>query len=379
MDTARALTARLADLLVREHGALADFLLTLADFDRRRLWVELGYSGLFMFLHRELGLSKGAAYYRKVAAELIQRVPEIVEPLRDGRLCVTSIAELAKVLTPENHREVLPRFFHRSKREAMEVTAELRPDPAPPKRDVVTKVCTAPAPTATELRLPPSSGFLENLPDANCAFETRVLMPQPRESRDVAVPLTADIRRFHVSVSPRFLKKLEEARAALSHSRPNATNEEILEAGLDLVLAQHAKRKGVVENPRKAPPPAKPDHLPAHVKRAVWARDGGRCQWPLASGGVCGSTHRVQFDHIIPRARGGPSTIENVRLACVQHNDLAARQAFGNAWMDRFTHRGRTTAPDGATPPAPGGERASGGESAATEACRSQRDASRAL
>ncbi len=353
MDTARALTARLADLLAREHGALADFLLALADFDRRRLWVELGYSGLFMFLHRELGLSKGAAYYRKVAAELIQRVPEIVEPLRDGRLCVTSIAELAKVLTPENHREVLPRFFHRSKSEAMEVTAELRPDPAPPKRDVVTKVCAAPAPTATELRLPPSSGFLENLPDANCAFETRVLMPQPRESRDVAVPLTADIRRFHVSVSPRFLKKLEAARAALSHSRPKATNEEILEAGLDLVLARQAKRKGVVENPRKAPPPAKPDHLPAHVKRAVWARDGGRCQWPLESGGICGSTHRVQFDHITPRARGGPSTIENVRLACIQHNDLAARQAFGNAWMDRFTHRNHAAAPGGASPPAP--------------------------
>src|SRR6266498_3283930 len=152
MNTARVLTARLADLLAREHGDLADFLLALADFDRRRLWVELGYSGLFMFLHRELGLSKGAAYYRKVAAELIQRVPEMVEPLRDGRLCITSIAELAKVLTPENHREVLPRFFHRSRREAMEVTAELRPDPTPPRRDVVTKVCATP-PAAAELRV----------------------------------------------------------------------------------------------------------------------------------------------------------------------------------------------------------------------------------
>src|SRR6266545_4119883 len=134
MTNARDLAARLADLLRHEHAAMADFLSALADFDRRRLWVDLGYSGLFMFLHRELGLSKGAAYYRKVAAELIQRVPEIVEPLRDGRLCVTSIVELAKVLTPENHAEVLPRFFHRSRREAMEVTAELRPDAAPPKR-----------------------------------------------------------------------------------------------------------------------------------------------------------------------------------------------------------------------------------------------------
>jgi len=108
MTNALDLAARLADLLRHEQTAMADFLVALADFDRRRLWVELGYSGLFMFLHRELGLSKGASYYRKVAAELVQRVPEIVEPLRDGRLCVTSIAELAKVLTPENHRECCP-------------------------------------------------------------------------------------------------------------------------------------------------------------------------------------------------------------------------------------------------------------------------------
>ena len=355
MNTARALTARLADLLAREHGALADFLLALADFDRRRLWVELGYASVFYFLHRELGLSKGAAHYRKVAAGLVQRFPEIAEPLRDGRLCLTSIVELAKVLTPENQAEVLPRFFHRSKREAMEVTAELRPDPTPPKRDVVTKVCAAPVAAPSESRVaageltPPV--HLANLPDANSGSEPRVLMSHPRENRDVAVPLTADLRRFHVSVSRRFMEKLEAAHAALSHSRPNATNEEILEAGLDLVLAQQAKRKGIVEKPRKEPPPAKSDHVPAHVKRAVWARDGGRCQWKLDSGEICGSTYRVQFDHIVPRARGGPSTVENVRIACAHHNDLAARQAFGDAWMDQFTHRGRAPAPDGSTSP----------------------------
>ena len=101
---ARDLTVRLVALLRREQGALADFLLALADFDRRRLWLELGHSSLFYFLHRELGLSKGAAFYRKTAAELIQRFPEIVEPLRDGRLCITSVVELAKVITPENQR-----------------------------------------------------------------------------------------------------------------------------------------------------------------------------------------------------------------------------------------------------------------------------------
>jgi len=46
MTNARVLAGRLADLLSREHGAMADFLVALADFDRRRGWAELGYSSL---------------------------------------------------------------------------------------------------------------------------------------------------------------------------------------------------------------------------------------------------------------------------------------------------------------------------------------------
>src|SRR5512138_2120716 len=83
-------------------------------------------------------MSKGAAHYRKTAADLVQRVPEVLEPLRAGTLCVTSIIELAKVLTPENREEVLPRFLHCSRREAQAVSAELAPMEAPPHRTVVT-------------------------------------------------------------------------------------------------------------------------------------------------------------------------------------------------------------------------------------------------
>ncbi len=148
METARALSEKLSNLLRREHGALGDFLVALAEFDRRRQWVELGHASLFYFLHRELRLSKAAAQYRKVAAELIQQVPAVVEPLRDGRLCLTSIIEAAKVVTAENWEAVLPRFFGLSRREAMEVVAALQPHPAPPTRTVVTSTRAAPPPGA---------------------------------------------------------------------------------------------------------------------------------------------------------------------------------------------------------------------------------------
>ncbi len=74
MISAHECTARLADLLSRERSAMADFLVALSDFDQGRRWNELGYASLFDFLHRELGLSKGAAHYRKVGAGLVQKL-----------------------------------------------------------------------------------------------------------------------------------------------------------------------------------------------------------------------------------------------------------------------------------------------------------------
>ncbi len=378
MTSARDLSSRLADLLRRERGALSDFLVALAAFDGERRWLELGHASLFYFLHRELGLSKGAAFYRKTAAELIQRFPEVIEPLRDGRLCLTSVVELAKVMTAENRAEVLPRFFQLSKREAKALSAELRPAEAAPHREVVTAL-RAPAPAAAlalpsiadrdgERALPRAEGTVRPAttltqgvvhPDEPVACGRlagaqqagrSATPPAPQSPPRVATePLTGDLSRLHVTVSRRFLQKLEAARAALSHSHPGADAQEILEAGLDLLLERHAKRRGETERPRRVPPPSNPEHVPAHVKREVWKRDGGRCQWPLDGGGICGATHRIQLDHRVPRARGGLPTVENLRCLCAFHNDLAARIVYGDAWMDQFTRgQAKTTLGDAA-------------------------------
>jgi len=104
--------------------------------------------------------------------------------------------------------------------------------------------------------------------------------PAPEPPRDTAVPVTADLRRVHYTVSKRFLEKIDRARDALSHSNPGASVEEILEKGLDLILDRSAKRKGLVAKPRKAkdtslPPVRGSRYVSAEVRRAVWKRDGG--------------------------------------------------------------------------------------------------------
>jgi hypothetical protein len=264
-----------------------------------------------------------------------------------------------KVLSPGNRNEVLPRFFHRSKREAAEVAAAIRPDEAPPRREVVTTLVRVAAPEAMIQALGAKAPPVADVVDASQRAVQPVEPPHanlpmpPQEGRTIAEPLTAVLRRLHITVSRRFLEKLEAARAALSHVHGGAGAEEVLEAGVDLILARDAKKKAQVERPREESRPSKPEHLPARVKRQVWKRDGGRCQWPLGSGGICGSTLRLEFDHVIPRARGGPSTIENTRLLCRFHNQVAARRVYGDEWMDRFTRERAALGTTGtAQPPA---------------------------
>ncbi len=157
----------------------------------------------------------------------------------------------------------------------------------------------------------------------------------PPIRRDEVEPVSAELRRFHVTVSRRFLEKLSAARDALSHTHPGAETGVVLEAALDLLLAAHEKK-----NPPR--PPASTRHIPAEVKRAVWLRDGGRCQWPIASGGICGSTTRVEYDYIVPLARGGSSTVGELRLLCRRHNFIHAEQTYSSRAMPTSSTRGRT-------------------------------------
>jgi Holliday junction resolvasome RuvABC DNA-binding subunit len=42
----------------------------------------------------------------------------------------------------------------------------------------------------------------------------------------------------------------------------------------------------------------------------------------------------LEFDHIVPLAQGGQSTVENVRLLCHVHNQLVAERVYGAGFME---------------------------------------------
>jgi HNH endonuclease len=53
--------------------------------------------------------------------------------------------------------------------------------------------------------------------------------------------------------------------------------------------------------------------IPEEVRIAVWRRDGGHCT-------RCGSREKLEYDHIIPVAKGGSNTARNIELLCESCN-----------------------------------------------------------
>jgi tellurite resistance protein len=54
-------------------------------------------------------------------------------------------------------------------------------------------------------------------------------------------------------------------------------------------------------------------HIPREVRQRVWQRYGGRCA-------ECGASDYLEFDHVIPVAKGGSNTDANVQLLCRRCN-----------------------------------------------------------
>ncbi len=67
---------------------------------------------------------------------------------------------------------------------------------------------------------------------------------------------------------------------------------------------------GVVQFlPARRRTPRRLESIPERVRHEVWRRDQGRCV-------ECGSSERLEFDHIIPLSKGGANTARNIELRC---------------------------------------------------------------
>ena len=55
----------------------------------------------------------------------------------------------------------------------------------------------------------------------------------------------------------------------------------------------------------------------------------------MVRGKRCASRRQLEYDHVIPVARGGRATVDNIRQRCRVHNQFEAERTFGADFMRR--------------------------------------------
>lgn len=306
-------------LAAHERQATTHLIASLAELDVRRLYLGQGCSSLFTYCTQVLRLSEHAAYGRIEAARIARRFPVVLELLADGSVTLTAIGLLAPHLTPENHRGLLDSARHKSKRDVEHLVASLRP--LPPVRSTVRKL---PAPK------PPESLDIDPGVVQDGAAVSSALPSTSPPSRPAVGPLAPNRYKVQFTASSETYEKLRRAQNLLRHTIPSGDPAVIFDRALTLLLADLERKKlAAAERPR-APRACSPSsrHIPAAVRRQVWARDGGQCAF-IGANGRCTEGGFLEFHHVVPYAAGSQATTENLELRCRAHNAYEAERYFG--------------------------------------------------
>jgi hypothetical protein len=312
-----------------ERNATARLIALLAEMDARRLYLAQGYSSLFVYCTRSLHLSEHAAHGRIEAARAARKFPGILDLLTDGSITLTTVCLLASHLTAENHREVLEAARHKSKREVEQQVAALRPMPPVPSRvrKLPTRMQPPPLVEAT------ASVGLEDARHPALTHETSggTRTPAVRKRPPLVAPLAPERYKVQLTISRETHDKLRRVQDLLRHAVPGGDPAAIFDRALALLLADLERRRlGHATRPRQPKRvQAGSRHVPAAVKRKVWARDGGQCAF-VGAHGRCTERGFLEFHHVIPFARGGPTSAANLQLRCAAHNAYEAAIEFGS-------------------------------------------------
>jgi hypothetical protein len=229
---------------------------------------------------------------------------------------------LAPHLTAINHRSVLERARHKSKRDVELLVATLNPRPDLPSMMRKLPTPGIPKPLAAEP--------LETAkPDTSISIGMSPSVPPSSRLAEVK-PLAPERYKIQFTVSREAYEQLRRAQDLLRHAVPNRDPAIIFERALGLLLTDLERTKfAAATRPRPLNRiNSASRHVPAAIKRTVWQRDGGRCAFK-GSRGRCSETGFLEYHHVVPFAEGGDTSASNLELRCRAHNQHEADLWFG--------------------------------------------------
>jgi hypothetical protein len=311
-----------------ERQATAQLVAHLAVIEQRRLYLGAGFTSLFAYCLDVLHLSEHATYNRIEAARAVCAFPAVLDRLADGSVTLTTVRLLAPHLTSENHERLLREATHKRKDDVLALVARIAPKP-----DVATSIRRVPVrrtapPGATPALPQPAPAAPASEPVPTVAQPTASRAGAPRNA--VVAPLAPERYEVRFTASASTREKLRHAQNLLRHAVPSGDVAEVVDRALTVLIADLERRKHAATSKPGRPRHTSRNsrHIPAEVRRSVWARDGGQCAFVGDGGRRCDATALLEFHHVTPWEAFGPATVDNIQLRCAAHNRHEARLYF---------------------------------------------------
>lgn len=263
------------------------------EANRRKHWLKK-FSNLAKYCAHH-GISNGDFYRKLAITNTIREIPEVEEKIIKGTLNPSTVAQVNTFCRSE------------TKNRAAAVSVE-------EKRELLCKI--------------------EGLSAKVVERELAKISPKsaiPDRKRQIAEDLFANQFTSDQSLE----NKLDRLRELLSNALPSApTQNDLLHKICDVAL----KKLEVKSTNEKMVRPAstRSRYISSITKRKVRQRDGDQCTFVLESGQKCGSRINLNFDHILPYAKGGSTSAENLRQVCRNHNHFLAIQEYGRDKISQY-------------------------------------------
>ena len=309
-----ALLDELRSACAQSNAITVHIIRLLIETESRRLYAVDACSSMFDYCVRRLKMSEGVAYLRLAAARAVRDFPTLAARVTSGDLNLSTLARLRQHLTSENVEELADAVRGMTKRQVIEF--------------LHSRNATIPAgPTAPRLRK------LPRMKTANA------MAPAPKREVEAIADM---LYRLALTLDRAERDELLYVRDMMMHRSPSGDLKAVVMAGvralrMDLEREIHAK----TDRPRqssKKPTLAKTVHIPAAVRREVFARDGHRCTYTNGKGDRCPATKLLELDHIVSPLHGGSNEASNVRVRCKAHNLWHAENVFGKEHVRKKIH-----------------------------------------
>jgi hypothetical protein len=285
-----SLDQSLLSFIKKEKEVLKEILLHIAEIDRRRLFLGLGYSSLYSYLTERMGYDGGSAQRRIDAARLAQQVPSVIESIDQGEITLSQVT-----------------FLQKSFRQAHEQKN------SPESKAVILETIKCKTLAETQVAV------------------GKALNVEIKESPKIHHQANESVR-LEVTLSKEQWEKMKAMRELLSSTLPNGEWDQVLEYLASKVIEQKTKApksqgaKDLTVKPQMKNAECEGKSISNSLKRQVLQRDQC-CQYTdHKSGKVCGSKWNLQVDHIQPRWAEGRNEIKNLRVLCANHNKEVYRQ-----------------------------------------------------